>query len=80
MVGLDDNSYLLVGGERGDYSKCVSTLLLREYVEVSECGWLNIHERREWLSKKTRENHSVASPPRGFHSFFWITTLVFREY
>ena len=28
MVGLDDNSYLLVGGERGDYSKCVSKLSL----------------------------------------------------
>ena len=54
--------------------------ILREYVEVSECGWLNIHERREWLSKKTSENHEVAKPPSGFHEFFWITTRVLSEY
>ena len=53
---------------------------MREYVEVSECGWLNIHERQEWLSKKTSENHEVAKPPSGFHEFFWITTRVLSEY
>ena len=38
-----------VDGDQGGGSEGAD---LREYVEVSECGWLNIHSKREWLSPK----------------------------
>ena len=34
---------------------------MRDYVEVSEGGWLNIHSKREWLSPKITSGREATS-------------------